>query len=141
MRGWLFNMEYNARQGSENRLDAELSWLQRMHMIEDTLAKIEARLGKTGVLTKEQRAELLGLLSTLKIEIEEFSKTHSEQAQSITAFTQASTHEATRLQRDPQLLQLSLEGLSASVQGFETSHPKLVEIVNAISLMLSNSGV
>ena len=76
-------MEYNARQGSENRLDDELSWLQRMHMIEDTLAKIEARLGKTGVLTKEQRAELLGLLSTLKIEIGEFSKTHSEQAQSI----------------------------------------------------------
>jgi hypothetical protein len=112
-----------------------------MHMIEDTLAKIEARLGKAGVLTKEQRAELLGLLSTLKIEIKEFSKTHSEQAQSITAFTQASTHEATRLQRDPQLLRLSLEGLSASVQGFETSHPKLVDIVNAISLMLSNSGV
>ena len=110
-------------------------------MIEDTLAKIEARLGKTDMLTKEQRAELLGLLSTLKIEIGEFSKTHSEQAQSITAFTQASTHEATRLERDPRLLRLSLEGLSASVQGFETSHPKLVEIVNAISLMLSNSGV
>jgi len=35
-------------------------------MIEDTLAKIEARLGKTGVLTKEQRTELLGVLSTLK---------------------------------------------------------------------------
>jgi len=110
-------------------------------MIEDTLAKIEARLKKTGVLTKEQRTELLGLLSTLKTEIGEFSKTHSEQAQSITTFTQASTHEATRQERDPQLLRLSLEGLSASVQGFETSHPKLVEIVNALSLMLSNSGV
>jgi hypothetical protein len=110
-------------------------------MIEDTLAKIEARLGKTGMLKDESRSELLGLVSTLKAEIAELSKTHSEQAQSITAFTEVSTHEATRQERDPQLLKLSLEGLSASVQGFETSHPKLVEIVNAISLMLSNSGV
>lgn len=110
-------------------------------MIEETLAKIEARLRKGGMLAEEQRTELLGLLSTLKTEVGEFSKTHSEQAQSITAFTEVSTHEATRQERDPQLLRLSLEGLSASVQGFETSHPKLVEIVNSISLMLSNSGV
>ncbi|MCI0623318.1 MAG: DUF4404 family protein [Acidobacteria bacterium] len=110
-------------------------------MIQDTLAKIEARLGKAGALKEEQRTELLGLLSTLKTEIAELSKTHSEQAQSITAFTEVSTHEATRQERDPQLLKLSLEGLTASVQGFETSHPKLVEIVNALSLMLSNSGV
>jgi uncharacterized protein DUF4404 len=110
-------------------------------MIEDTLAKIEGRLRKADVLTKGQRTELLGLLSTLKAEIEQLSKTHCEQAQSITAFTEVSTHEATRRERDPQLLRLSVEGLSASVQGFEGSHPKLVEIVNAISLMLSNSGV
>jgi len=110
-------------------------------MIEDTLAKIEARLGTTGVLAKEQRVELLGLLSTLKTEISELSKTHTEHAQSITAFAEVSTHEATRRERDPQLLRLSLEGLSASVQGFETSHPNLVQIVNSISLMLSNSGV
>ena len=74
---------------ARDRLDDERSWLQRMHMIEDTLAKIEARLGKAGVLAKEQRTELLGLLSTLKTEIGEFSKTHSEQAQSITAFTRS----------------------------------------------------
>ena len=110
-------------------------------MIEETLAKIEARLGKTAALKDESRAELLGLLATLKTEISALSKTHSEQAQSITAFTEVSTHEATRQERDPQLLRLSLEGLSTSVQGFESSHRKLVEIVNAISLMLSNSGV
>ena len=110
-------------------------------MIQETLAKIETRLSRAEMLSKEQRAELLSLLSTLKTEIRELSKTHSEQAQSITAFTEVSAHEATRRERDPQLLRLSVEGLSASVQGFESSHPKLVEIVNAISLMLSNSGV
>jgi hypothetical protein len=110
-------------------------------MIQETLAKIEARIEKVAWLKEENKAELLNLLSTLKSEIAELSKTHSEHAQSITAFAEVSTHEATRQERDPQLLKLSLEGLSTSVQGFETSHPKLVEIVNAISLMLSNSGV
>src|SRR5687768_2732648 len=110
--GWVSTWNIMPTGRRENRLNFERSWLQRMHMIEDTLAKIEVRLGKTGVLTTEQRTELLGLLSTLKTEIGEFSKTHSEQAQSITAFTQASTHEATRLERDPHLLRLSLEGLS-----------------------------
>jgi len=36
---------------------------------------------------------------------------------------------------------LSLEGLSSSVEGFEKSHPKLVQIVNAISNTLSNLGI
>ncbi len=110
-------------------------------MIKNTLSEIEARIQKSGSLRKEQQAELLGLLSTLKSEIAELSKTHSDEAQSITGFTGVSTHEATRQEPNPQLLKLSLEGLSASAQGFETSHPRLVEIVNAISLMLSNSGV
>jgi ABC-type hemin transport system substrate-binding protein len=110
-------------------------------MIQETLAKIQARIEKVGSLKEENKAELLNLLSTLESEIAELSKTHFEHAESITGFTEISTHEATRQEPDPQLLKLSLDGLSASVQGFETSHPKLVEIVNAISLMLSNSGV
>lgn len=110
-------------------------------MIKETLSEIEARIGKVASLKDEQKSELLSLLSTLRSEIAELSKTHSEAAQSITGFTGLSAHEATRQAPNPQLLKLSLEGLSTSVQGFETSHPRLVEIVNAISLMLSNSGV
>ena len=110
-------------------------------MIQETLSKIEARIRKLSSLRDENKAELLSLLARLKSEIGELSKTHSEEAQSITAFTEVSTHEAARQQRNPELLKLSLEGLSASVQQFETSHPRLVETVNAISLMLSNSGV
>jgi hypothetical protein len=110
-------------------------------MIQRTLAKIQSRIEKGESLTEQQRSELLQLLATLKAEIAGISKTHAEQAESITSFTEVSTHEATRRQRDPELLKLSLEGLGVSVQGLESSHPKLVEIVNAISLMLSNSGV
>ena len=50
-------------------------------MIEDTLTKIEARLRKGRMLAEDQRTELLALLSTLKTEIGELSKTHSERAQ------------------------------------------------------------
>ncbi len=110
-------------------------------MIEKTLSEIEAGIQSVRSLSTEQKQELLDLFAKLKSEITQLSKTHSDEAQSIARFTGVSTHEAIREAPNPQLVRLSLEGLSTSVQGFETSHPKLVEIVNAISLMLSNSGV
>lgn len=110
-------------------------------MIEDTIAKIEAKLEGAAALNDEGRAELLNLLSTLKSEVTGLSKTRREHAESITRFTELSTHEATRAEKHPHLLKLSLEGLSSSVEGFEGSHPKLVEIVNSICVMLSNIGI
>ena len=110
-------------------------------MIEDTIGKIEARIQGAEAIKEERRQELLQLLGTLKSEVAELSKTHEEQAQSIAGFTEVSTHEATRAEQNPELLKLSLEGLGSSVQGFEESHPRLVQIVNAISSTLSNLGI
>jgi hypothetical protein len=110
-------------------------------MIEDTIGKIEARIQGAEAIKEERRLELLQLLGTLKSEVEQLSKTHGEQAESIAGFTHVSAHEATRADQDPQLLKLSLEGLSSSVSGFEESHPRLVRIVNAISQTLSNLGI
>jgi hypothetical protein len=84
---------------------------------------------------------LLHLLGTLKSEIASLSKTNEEEARSIAGFTEISTHEATRTQQNPELLDLSLKGLSSSVGGFEKSHPQLVQLVNSISTMLSNLGI
>jgi hypothetical protein len=84
---------------------------------------------------------LLGLLATLKSEVAGLSDTHQDQAQSIAGFTAVSAHEATRDERDPELMQLSLKGLSHSVGGFEESHPKLVQAVNSICTTLSNLGI
>jgi len=109
-------------------------------MIEDIIVKIESQIQAADV-KDERRRELLELLNTLKSEVATLSKTHQEQATSIAGFTEISTHEATRAQQDPQLLKLSLEGLSSSVSGFEQSHPRLVQIVNAISNTLSNLGI
>ena len=110
-------------------------------MIDDTISKIEARLKEAGSLNEDARRELSGLLGTLKTEITELSKTHAEQAQSIAGFTQTSTHEAIREEKNPELLKLSLEGLATSVDGFEKSHPKLVQLVNRICTTLSNLGI
>jgi hypothetical protein len=110
-------------------------------MIEDTIGKIEARIQGAETIKVERRQELLQLLGTLKAEVAELSKTHGEQAQSIAGFTELSAHEATRAEQNPELLKLSLEGLGSSVQGFEESHPRLVQIVNAISSTLSNLGI
>ena len=110
-------------------------------MIEETIGKIEARIKSGETISPERKEELLQLLGTLKSEMATLSDTHDEQAQSIASFTDVSTREATRAQQNPQLLKLSLEGLGQSVEGFEKSHPRLVQIVNTISNTLSNLGI
>ena len=110
-------------------------------MIEDTIGEIEARIQGAEAIKEDRRQELLRLLGTLKLEVAKLEKTHGEQAQSIAGFTQVSAHEATRTERDPELLKLSLEGLGSSVSGFEQSHPQLVRIVNAVSHTLANLGI
>ncbi len=110
-------------------------------MIEDTIGKIEDRIRGAETIRDERRQELLQLLGTLKSEVAKLSETHGEQAQSIAGFTEVSTHEATRAERNPELLRLSLQGLGSSVSEFEESHPRLVQIVNAISNTLSNLGI
>ena len=110
-------------------------------MIRDTIGKIEERLRNAESVKDENRAELLSLLATLKAEVSNLSETDAERAQSIAGFTAVSTHEATRDERNPELVELSLKGLSSSVQGFEESHPKLVQAVNSICTTLSNLGI
>lgn len=110
-------------------------------MIHDTIGKIEERLRQADSIKSGNKAELLGLLATLKAEVSELSRTHADKAQSIAGFTAVSAHEATRAEKNPQLVELSLKGLSSSVEGFEQSHPKLVQVVNSISTTLSNLGI
>jgi Mg2+ and Co2+ transporter CorA len=110
-------------------------------MIKKTIGEIETKIRSTDAVNEERKRELLQLLGTLKTEVGALSKTHSEQAQSIAGFAKLSAHEATREKQNPQLRELSLRGLQSSVEGFEKSHPKLVQIVNSISNTLSNLGI
>ena len=110
-------------------------------MIHNQIEKIETKVVGAKGIPEETRNELLVLLSTLKTEIGELSRTHGEDADSITRFTEASAHEATREERKPELVKVAVQGLSSSVDGFETSHPALVQIVNRIATILSNMGI
>ena len=110
-------------------------------MIENTISEIEAKIHGSGSISDERKRELLQLLGTLKSEVGTLAKTHNEQASSIANFAQTSAHEAIREKQNPHSLEHSLQGLRSSVDGFEQSHPKLVQIVNSISNTLSNLGI
>ena len=81
------------------------------------------------------------LLRKLKAEIDGLARTNAEGAQSVEGFAEIYAHEVTRRQRNPKLLDVSLKGLSASVEEFEESHPQLVQVVNRICTTLSNLGI
>lgn len=110
-------------------------------MIEETIGQIERRIRAAESVGPERREELLQLVATLKSEVTALAQTHEDQARSIAGFAQVSAHEATRSEQNPQLVQLSLNGLRSSVAGFEKSHPRLVQIVNGVSNLLSSLGI
>lgn len=110
-------------------------------MIQDRIEKIETTLRNSPNLTAEARDELLALIEDLKAEVAPLAQSHGDDAQSIAQFADASVHEATRTAQKPALIEAALKGLSTSVQGFEASHPRLVQIVDRLALTLSNMGI
>jgi hypothetical protein len=110
-------------------------------MIEKTISDIEAKVRSAESVNTERRQELLNLLGTLKTEIAELSKTSGEQADSIAEFARLSAHEATRTAPNPQLREISLQGLQSSVEDLEQSHPRLTQLVNRLSKMLADWGI
>ena len=110
-------------------------------MEQNTIEKIEKKISTNKSLNESDKTQLLNLLATLKPEMAKFSNDHAEHAESVTGFIERSTHEALRQQKNPTLLTLAIDGLSASVKGFEVSHPQLVENVNTIASALANIGI
>jgi len=110
-------------------------------MIRDTISEIEAKLQNSSAISPEAKRELTELLARLKGEVVELARTDAEKAQNIASFAQASTNEATRAEKDEEQLKVSIDTLSGSVEGFEESHPQLVQIVNRICTTLSNLGI
>ncbi|MDD5343356.1 MAG: DUF4404 family protein [Smithella sp.] len=110
-------------------------------MIQDRLDKIEEKLKQSNTVKENDKTELLNLLKTLRTEIAGLSQTHREQAESVARFAELSAHEATRSEKSSDLINLSIEGLTSSVQGFEVSHPRLVEIINTFCTMLAKLGI
>src|SRR4051812_23206640 len=107
-------------------------------MIQDRIAKIEAALADAADLPPAARAELLALLAELKTEVSGLEAAHGDQARSIARSADAAFSLASRpAEADAPA---ALDDLRASVAGFEASHPRLVQVVDRISLTLSNMG-
>ena len=109
-------------------------------MIEKTISEIEARVRGVGSVNETQKQELLTLLGKLKAEVGLLEQTHSQEAKSIAGSINVTTQAATSGTQNPESVKSSVAGLRSSVEGFEQSHPKLVQVVNSLSNMLSNLG-
>src|SRR5580692_2900446 len=110
-------------------------------MIQDRLDKIEAKVQSASNIPDDTKTQLLGLLGDLKKEMEGLAKTHDENARAIAHFTDVSTQEVTRAEKAPESVDAALEGLTGSVSGFETTHPRLTQIVNRLAVTLSSVGI
>lgn len=110
-------------------------------MIQKTIERIEDKIRTNNSLNEINKTELLDLLAKLKPEIIKLANAKTEHAESITGFIERSTHEVMRREKNPDLLKIAVNGLSASVKGFECSHPELVENVNYIANALANMGI
>ncbi|MEO7317553.1 MAG: DUF4404 family protein [Chthoniobacteraceae bacterium] len=110
-------------------------------MIDERIQRIEAAVQTAGDIPAERKAEVLGLLAQLRTGIGALSETHGEDADSIARLAETSAHEATRSSKEPGLLESALRGLQQSVQGYEASHPEMVETVNRYATSLANMGL
>jgi hypothetical protein len=113
--------------------DRQITILSRINVILSVL--------ETSDISNAQKAELLRLLTTLKSEIATLEHTHAEHAESVVGLAERSMQEAIRQPKDPQLAASALQELAESVVELEVSHPQLVNVVNAISVLLSNIGI
>ncbi len=117
-------------------------------LAEESSAILEYRIGiiqktiqRAPNIPDDTKAELLTLVAGLESELAILSKTHHEEASSITRFADVSTHEASRSQKNPQLAETALNGLRVSIRGLEDSHPVLSGTVSRFATALSNMGV
>lgn len=110
-------------------------------MLNHTLAILEKKIKTSKNIPEDKKHEYYDLLNRLNEEISNLAETDLEKAESIKKFTKASAHEVTREELNPNLLKTSLEGLYESAREFQTSHPRLVETVNDISIFLSKLGI
>lgn len=110
-------------------------------MIDDTIQRIEARLKSSEAMPDSTRAELLQLLSTLKAEVAQLPSSQADRAESIARAAEASTAQAVAPDRDEVTYRGALDELTGSVQEFEASHPRLVQVVNNLANTLAGMGI
>jgi DNA-binding NarL/FixJ family response regulator len=107
---------------------------------DEHIEKIRSTVEASDLPTK-QKTELLDRLAKVKPALAQVAQTNHEGAQNVARLVEASTHEATRKDKQPDLVSKALHRLKRSVEQFEASHPQLVASVTEYSAMLSALGI
>jgi hypothetical protein len=100
--------------------------------------EIKHTINKNSTLNSSEKEHVVTLLNELKEEAKNLDNTVQER---VISSTQLSTEKALEPQVKKEDLELSLKSLTKSVEDFEVSHPRLVKIVNSISVALANIGI
>ncbi len=110
-------------------------------MSEERIEKTKLAIDAASDIPDDKKAALSEALSKLKPALKQISETHPEHAESIARLVEASAHEATRQEKQPEHLNRLSDELKQSVQKFEASHPKLAAFVIEYSAVLSALGI
>jgi hypothetical protein len=111
-------------------------------MIDDTIARIEARLRTSEPMLDSTRAELMQLLASLREEIRQLPAAAAPQAERIVRAAETSAEAATAYAEGgvPYPAKPTSD-LVESVREFEGSHPQLVQVVNNLANTLAGLGI
>ncbi len=109
-----------------------------------SLKKIEAiekKIESSSQIDAKTKKTLLDLMCDLKIELVDLKKNSPETAHNIAEKTNISAEKILTSDNKLNELQKDIDGLQETVEEFEVSHPKLVQIVNRFCMMLSDIGI
>lgn len=109
-----------------------------------SLKKIEAiekKIQATSQIDAKIKEDLLDLMRSLKTELNSLKTIHPETAHSIADQTGLSAGKVLDPSGKQGEVQESIDSLQGTVGEFEASHPKLVQVVNRLCMMLSDIGI
>jgi len=102
---------------------------------------IEKKIESSSQIDAKTKEALLDLMRGLKIELVDLKKINPKTAHNIAEKTNISAEKILTSDNKLNELQKDIDGLQETVEEFEVSHPKLVQIVNRFCMMLSDIGI
>ena len=101
-------------------------------MSADQASAIQKRIQSAHGISRAAKDELLRLFLAALAEIRLLGKTRFVDARRISTFLHVFTSELIHADQNPLLMMAAARGLTCSVEGFQNSHPALVEFANRL---------
>jgi mevalonate kinase len=105
------------------------------------IENLEKKIESTSQIDAKIKEDLLDLMRSLKTELSDLKNINPDTAHDIAEKTQVSAEKILSSDNKKNELQENIDSLQGTVEEFEVSHPKLVQIVNRLCMMLSDIGI